>query len=194
MSGEAVGGRGVRELSCGQRLDKNRDGRRVAGGPRSRMSVKIAPPTLEFIAKSLRRCPAFSVLSDSQIARLASSTVAAKLPSGEVIYRRGDPAAGFYLVVAGTVRLDADGDGGANHQDGTGVLGPGECFGELDVLEDSPRAATAVVLDDASVVAFDRGDFELLLLRSPDLLRQILDSLEAHLSRRDGDPGIRRLS
>lgn len=158
------------------------------------MSVKIAPPTLEFIATSLRRCPAFSVLSDSELARLASSTVAAKLPSGEVIYRRGDPAAGFYLVVAGAVRLDAGGDAGANGPDGTRVLGPGECFGELDVLEDSPRAATAVALDDPSVVAFDRGDFELLLLQSPDLLQHILDSLEAHLSRRAGDEAGKRVS
>lgn len=145
-----------------------------------RTTVSTSAPPFEFIAKSLRQCPAFSALADSEIAALAATSVTARIRPGEVIYRRGDPAAGFYLIVAGSVRLVAGSDpvGSAPRPDQ--AVGPRACFGDLEVLEDVPRAATAVAADELTVVAFDRGDFELLLIQNPRLVEHILESLEAH--------------
>lgn len=134
------------------------------------------------IGFSLRKQPPFAGLSDEQVAQIASVSLESDVPPGEVFYRQGDPAAGFYIVVSGSVRLvegiGADGSGGRD----LGRLTSGACFGDMDVLEDSARPVTAIAVGTVTIIAISRHDFEGLLGSNPSLALSIMLSLVKHIS------------
>jgi CRP-like cAMP-binding protein len=119
----------------------------------------------------LRTCAAFSRASDADIARIQAVSREWLVEGDTVLYRQGEPAAAFYVLLAGEVRFTST--------DGTAVASPGECFGELDVLDDSKRGATATAVGGSRLIVIPRTEFEVILLRSPTLARSILESIES---------------
>ncbi|HET6468913.1 MAG TPA: cyclic nucleotide-binding domain-containing protein, partial [Geminicoccaceae bacterium] len=86
----------------------------------------------------------------------ATGTAAATMTSevvyraGQVIFREGDPSDRAYLVVSGRVEITKAGEEGALR---IGVLKAGDLLGELGVLGDAPRSATARALEHTVVRA-----------------------------------------
>ena len=95
----------------------------------------------------LRRVPILAALPEPVLERLARESADASFPAGATIVREGDPGDRFYVVSSGTV----------------GILGrefgPGEAFGEIALLRDVPRTATATAVTDVSLVTLERGPF-----------------------------------
>lgn len=60
-------------------------------------------------------------------------------------------------------------------------LGEGECFGEMNLLDDLPRSATAHVLEDARVLSLEKEKLRSLIIRYPELSLGILKSLSMRL-------------
>jgi MFS family permease len=95
----------------------------------------------------LRAVPLLAVLPEPVLERLALESGAATYPAGATILREGDPGDLFYVVSSGTVRiLDKE-------------FGPGEAFGEIALLRDVPRTATATAVTDVALVTLDRAPF-----------------------------------
>jgi MFS family permease len=95
----------------------------------------------------LRGVPLLGVLPEPVLERLALDSATAMFPAGATIVREGDPGDRFYVVSSGIVGiLDKE-------------LGPGEAFGEIALLRDVPRTATATAITDVSVVTLERGPF-----------------------------------
>ena len=61
------------------------------------------------------------------------------------------------------------------------TLGPGEFFGEMNLLDDLPRSATAYVLEDAELFSIERGKLRNLVINYPELSFGILKSLSMRL-------------
>jgi hypothetical protein len=95
----------------------------------------------------LRRVPLLAALPEPVLERLARESATASFPAGATIVREGEAGDRFYVVSSGTV----------------GILGrefgPGEGFGEIALLRDVPRTATATAVTDVSLVTLDRGPF-----------------------------------
>jgi MFS family permease len=95
----------------------------------------------------LRGVPLLAPLPEPVLERLARDAAPASFAAGTTIVREGDPGAHFYVVSSGTVEILG------RH------FGPGESFGEIALLRDVPRTATATALTDVSLFTLDRMPF-----------------------------------
>ncbi len=122
----------------------------------------------------LGACRLFSGVQPDDLAGVAGRAIEVEFPTNHVIARQGEIGTGFFLVVDGAVRVVRDGDE-------LGVLGPGEFFGELSVLDGLPRIAQVVAIQPTRCIALASWDFEQALLDSPALALAILRGLAARV-------------
>ena len=90
---------------------------------------------------------------------------------GEMIFSEFEPGDTFYLIQSGRVELvKIIGD----IERTLDVLQPSEMFGEMAILEKSPRSATAIALDVVKVLEFNSQNFEILMLGNPQIALKLL--------------------
>jgi CRP-like cAMP-binding protein len=94
----------------------------------------------------------FAPLPAPTLEALASSLVRVDVPAGQTIFRQGDHGDRFYIVDSGEVEIVIDGEIAT-------VLGPDDYFGEIALLRDIPRTATARARGAAQLYALDRDTF-----------------------------------
>ena len=91
--------------------------------------------------------------------------------AGEMIFSEFEPGDNFYLIQSGRVQLvKLIGD----IEKTLDVLQPSEMFGEMAILENSPRSATAIALDMVKVLEFNSQNFEILMLGNPQIALKLL--------------------
>ena len=91
--------------------------------------------------------------------------------AGEMIFAEFEPGDNFYLIQSGRVQLvKIIGD----IEKTLDILQPSEMFGEMAILENSPRSATAIALDTVKVLEFNRQNFEILMLGNPQIALKLL--------------------
>ena len=90
---------------------------------------------------------------------------------GEMIFSEFEPGDNFYLIQAGRVQLvKLIGD----IEKTLDILQPSEMFGEMAILENSPRSATAIALDAVKVLEFNSKNFDILMMGNPQIALKLL--------------------
>ena len=90
---------------------------------------------------------------------------------GDVIFCEFEPGDTFYLIQTGRVEIvKIMGD----LQKTVDILQPGEVFGEMAILEEAPRSATAIALDKVTALEFNRENFEILMQGNPQIAMKLL--------------------
>jgi CRP-like cAMP-binding protein len=90
---------------------------------------------------------------------------------GEMIFSEYEPGDAFYMIQSGRVRLvKIIGD----FEKTLDILEPSDMFGEMAILENSPRSATAIAIDEVTVLEFNRENFEILLMGNPQVALMLL--------------------
>ena len=90
---------------------------------------------------------------------------------GDVIFCEYEPGDNFYLIQAGRVQIvKIIGEIERN----IAILQPGEVFGEMAILEEAPRTATALALDPVTVLEFNRENFDVLMQGNPQIALSLL--------------------
>jgi CRP-like cAMP-binding protein len=92
----------------------------------------------------------------------------------EVIFAEFEPGNTFYFIQSGRVELVKL---IGNIEKTLDVLQPSEMFGEMALLENSPRSATAIALDVVKVLEFNRKNFEILMMGNPQIAMRLLKLL-----------------
>jgi CRP-like cAMP-binding protein len=91
--------------------------------------------------------------------------------AGEMIFSEFEPGGTFYLIQSGRVELvKIIGD----IEKTLDILQPSEMFGEMALLENSPRSATAIALDTVKVLEFNQQNFEILMMGNPKIALTLL--------------------
>ena len=91
--------------------------------------------------------------------------------AGEMIFSEFEPGDTFYLIQAGRVQLvKIIGD----IEKTLDILQPSEMFGEMAILEKSPRSATAIALDTVTALEFNSQNFEVLMMGNPQIALKLL--------------------
>lgn len=96
--------------------------------------------------------------------------------AGSVIIRQGDGADEFFVVLEGRVDVEyeeRDEDDETQEYTVIAELGPGDYFGEMALLTDTPRAASVVVVERCRVLALSRGAFEIYLEESDAAAKKV---------------------
>jgi CRP/FNR family cyclic AMP-dependent transcriptional regulator len=111
-------------------------------------------------APFLARSPLFTGLPRRLLARLATRFFEKVYRVGEIVFQEGDPGRALFVVVEGSVEITqamSQGDYVLR------VLGPGDAFGELALIDDSPRSASARVAAQARLLILYKSDFDALM-------------------------------
>jgi CRP-like cAMP-binding protein len=108
--------------------------------------------------------------------------------AGTILFREGERGATMYVIRSGKVdiwqRI-------AESEITLAVLGPGEFFGEMALLEGLPRSAGATVKEDALLIELERGAFETLVRKNGEIAVRLLRRLSSRL--READRRIQAL-
>ena len=122
----------------------------------------------------LKSIDLFSQIPGEDLAQVALIASEETRESTEDIFIEGDVADALYLVLEGKVRV--------HRQDKTiAELGERECFGEMAILDASPRSATVTALSDVALLKIAREDFEELLQEKHVIAQGIIKVLTRRL-------------
>jgi CRP/FNR family transcriptional regulator, cyclic AMP receptor protein len=131
----------------------------------------------------LEQAPLFSVLHPTDIRTLATRFHPVLYRRGEMIFREGEPAERLFLIQDGRVKLSISSSRGGELL--IGVLGRGQIFGELAVIDRGPRAMNARAMEDSEVYALTSDVFWTMLENRPALARRLLELMARRLRRAD---------
>jgi CRP-like cAMP-binding protein len=126
----------------------------------------------------LRRLPLFARLSERSLEEVAARVVLRTLPAGRILFRRGAPCEGVFVVVRGRVRVYR-----ANREGKEQVLhaqGPGQPLAEVPLFDGGPYPASARTEEATELLFLPRAAFMVLYRSEPE----IADSVIAELGRR----------
>ena len=131
----------------------------------------------------LRKVPLFAGLGESDLAAFAELTRERSYPKGSVIVFEDDPGDALYLVAAGQVKVVIIAEDGREVI--LSVLGEGSFFGEMAVIDDEPRSAHVIAMEDSSLLVLRREDFYSRLRSSPEVAISLLREISRRLRRAD---------
>jgi len=100
-----------------------------------------------------------------------------QLRAGEVLFKEGDPGDEMYLIRAGKIKIVKDLEGSEKT---LAVIGEGEFFGEMALLDKSPRSAAAIAESDAKLIIVDRDAFLSSVNKNP-FIKYIIETLTTRL-------------
>lgn len=127
----------------------------------------------------LKRSPLFGEVPTDELRMVVEQLREEACFAGERIFEIHDPADQMYIVLDGRIGISLNSDPRA--ADFVSVLGPGECFGEMGLLDDGARSATAHVIEDAVLLRLEKEKLRGLVVRHPELAFGLLRALSLRL-------------
>lgn len=134
-------------------------------------------------ADFLATVPLFSGLDRIELQRFGELTREKFYPRGSVILFENDPGDSLFVVRQGRVKVVLIGEDGREVI--LGVLGVSEHFGELALIDDRPRSAHVIAMDDSHLLVLRREDFRRRVESSPAVAWSLLTELSRRLRRAD---------
>jgi signal transduction histidine kinase len=128
---------------------------------------------------SLDGCSLFSQLKPKELKALRQVAQEKKFSGGQEVFKEGDTGDGVYVVKEGQVQIS--GLVGENVRHVFSEVKPGEIFGEMAVLENKPRSASAVTVGDTTVYFIPRDELLKLVESSPGLSLELLREISNRL-------------
>jgi CRP-like cAMP-binding protein len=121
----------------------------------------------------------FSTCSKRDLARIAALSTEVEVPAGTVLMRQGDPGRECFVIEEGKARAAIRGKKSR-------TMGPGECFGEMALLDAAPRSATVTAETDMKLVVLGSREFSTLLEDVPTVTRKVLAAVAERLRSNEG--------
>ena len=138
----------------------------------------------------LRNVPLFAVLDEVQLNALAGVISRRSLLKNRVVLQAGDPTDSLYIVISGRTKVQMADDEGKEVI--LAVLGPGDFFGEMGLIDDEPRAASVLTTEPCEFVVITKDDFNALLKNNFEIAMVIMRGLVKRL--READRKIESLA
>ncbi|HEY3078723.1 MAG TPA: Crp/Fnr family transcriptional regulator [Chloroflexota bacterium] len=144
--------------------------RRVFGAPRTNGRLPLNPALYK--REYLREVDIFKDLTQADMAELDAATRMTTVARGRTIYRQEDTAEGLFILKRGRVRLYRVAPGGKKLD--LAVLEPGTFFGEMPLLGERMRNASAEAVEDCTLCVMSQTDVERLMLSKPRVALRML--------------------
>ena len=134
------------------------------------------------LADLLSKLPVFDGLSRGQLKQIMRILHERTYVDGETIFNEAEPGAGLYIIESGRVAISKQ------IRDGSPValaeFVAGNFFGELALIEEIPRSATAKAVEKTNLLAFPKPDLDRLIERQPQLAVKVLYNLSRLVAQR----------
>jgi CRP/FNR family transcriptional regulator, cyclic AMP receptor protein len=134
---------------------------------------KRSSPELDRI-QFLKTVPFFDQLSNRQLKRVSDIMFERTYETDELIFEEGQPGAALFLILDGKIAIEICRETSTTR---LAVLGRGAFFGEMALLDETPRSATARALERTRTLALYRNDLNGLVYRHPRTACRIYRSL-----------------
>ena len=118
----------------------------------------------------LRHVPLLDGLSGKDLEEVGQLADEVDVQDGQVLTREGSPGSEFFVIVDGAVRIE---QGGSE----VTTLGPGDFLGEISLLDDRPRTATATAVGPTALLVLTRGGFRTLMMDFPTIEQTVMRAL-----------------
>ena len=138
-------------------------------------------------ADFLSTVPLFTGLNREELNSLAELTRERSHPRGSVILFENDPGDSLFVVRSGRVKVVLIGEDGREVI--LGMLGVGQHFGELALIDEQPRSAHVIAMEDANLIVLRREDFRKKVESAPSIAWSLLLELSKRLRRADDKIG-----
>src|SRR5260221_13343579 len=104
----------------------------------------------------LRSVPLFSELTEPDMVSLARLTTRRRYPKDTVVFFENEEGDFFFMILEGRIKVTILGDDGREVI--LSILGPGDFFGEMALLDNEPRSATAIAIEGSELISLHRTD------------------------------------
>ena len=142
-------------------------------------TMKEGCVSVDGLVEFLNGVAMFAEMTDAELASLAHDLRRRSFASGETLFYQGDPGRSLYIIESGTIRIYVHAEEG---QEVSVVLyGSGDLFGEMSLLDQLPRSATAVAMEDAVLWVMSGDDFYRHLHSSHQLALNVMLMLSTRL-------------
>jgi|APFre7841882724_1041349.scaffolds.fasta_scaffold07770_2 CRP/FNR family cyclic AMP-dependent transcriptional regulator len=131
----------------------------------------------------LRNVPLFSGLPEGQLALLTRVVGRKAYPRNTTIIAAGDPTDALYLVISGRLKVMMSDDEGREVI--LAILGSGEFFGEMGLIDDAPRSATVIAIEPCELLTISKLDFKKCLSENFDIAMAVMRGLVKRLREAD---------
>jgi len=126
-----------------------------------------------------KNIPLFSELTNQEIQLIVTYSKEYRYPKGSIVFHEGDPGDFLLIILSGRVKVVLFGEG--EKEVILAILGPGSFFGEMAVLDATPRSATVLTLEPSLFLHIDQGKFSSLIKKYPQLAWKIMKHLTSRL-------------
>jgi CRP/FNR family cyclic AMP-dependent transcriptional regulator len=126
-------------------------------------------PTVRDWVDVLERLPLFADVSKRHLRNIAKLAQVREFDAGDVVVQAGEPADGFYLVLAGRAKVVG--------RPRSRTLQTGDYFGEMALLDGQPRSATVTATGELQTMRLPRRPFIKLLQQEPSIAIAMLGEL-----------------
>lgn len=133
-------------------------------------------------AKQLREIPVFSGLTTEQLSLVAGHGSLRKCGAGEVLFREGEAGTEFFVILEGKVRISKMVPGIG--EEALAILEPGAYFGEMALIDNTPRSADAIAHSSCRLWFIETRDLEELMFLNKELAYDLLWSFVRTLAAR----------
>ena len=128
----------------------------------------------------LKRVPLFAGLGKKDIEEVGRLAEEVDVPAGRVLMREGQTGQEFFVIVRGSVLIER---GGRSVR----TLGSGDFLGEISLVDEGPRSATATVETDSALLVLSHREFHSLMDSFPTVRVCVLQALATRVRKLDPD-------
>lgn len=132
-------------------------------------------------AQVLAKVQIFSGLTESELSFLAQRAAPRSYSAGQSVFGEGEPCSGLYVVESGHVRIFKSSTNGREQV--LSIDGPGSSIAELPVFDGGAYPASAIAIEDATLLFVGKQDFQALCLAHPQVGLKVLRVVGARLRR-----------
>lgn len=125
----------------------------------------------------------FAGLGTAELSALSRRLRRCFFYKGETLFTKGQHGSEMYLIKSGLVRVFSADEHG--QEISLALLSAGDFLGEMAVLDDQPRSASAVAMEDTEVLSLSRQDFKSELAANPQIANEVIRALVRRLRQAD---------
>ena len=143
----------------------------------------MSAPSTTVATTVLKSVPMFAAFREDQLRTLAPVVMRRSVPRGSVVMAEGDRIDFLYVVLSGRLKVmmgEADGK-----EVILSILGPGEIFGEMGLIDDGPRSASVIAIEPCELLSVSKRDFRKCMLQSYDTAMTVMRVLVRRLRAAD---------